>query len=65
MDLIEKENQNVNNTFELGVTELADISDAEFEEMSTGIKDDQYDKLPSIEIGSQVKSAETVIEIIE
>ena len=50
LDLIEQENKNTSNTFELGITELADMSDKEFKEISTGLDDIYYKNLPSIQI---------------
>ena len=53
MELIDQENNNSSNTFELGITELADMSDKEFVQMSSGLNDVYYKNLPTIQIEQQ------------
>ena len=53
MDLIDLENNNSSNTFELGITELSDLSDKEFVQMSSGLNDVYYQNLPTIQIDQQ------------
>jgi len=50
MDLIDLENNNSSNTFELGIIELSDLSDKEFVQMSSGLNDVYYQNLPTIQI---------------
>jgi hypothetical protein len=53
LELIDQENNNSSNTFELGITELADMSDKEFVQMSSGLNDVYYKNLPTIQIEQQ------------